>query len=339
MDPVARAVLATIAYFDLFQVPLTALEVWRNLFWLVPTVPPSKREGSAGLAPSERERVEGPVPGLGDVEAALVRLVAAGKLVSQDGYVSLPGGVPASVRLMREADALRKWRRLRFGARVLSVVPFLQGIAAVNTLPIGASKRESDIDVLLISRTGRLYTMRFIAVAVATLFGLYRSGKHVADQLCLSFSLSERELDLLPLTKRPDDPLLRYWCANIHVIAERERVFDRFWKANAAFLAPLPNARLRRAVPAVTAPLLLGLVRKCLEGMLAGRLGDRVETWARAFQQRRFAANASSRSRLGGTDVVISDDVLKFHERDNREEMRSAWYDRLRRYAIPLDTA
>ena len=171
------------------------------------------------------------------------------------------------------------------------------------------------------------------------LTGFYRHGAHVADHLCLSFSLTERSLDLMPLTKRPDDPLLRFWSANIHVITERERVFDRFWEANAAFLAPLPNARLRRAVPLVVAPALLGFVRDILERLLRGGLGERVEHWARTYQERRFAANLQSRSRRGGTDVVISDDVLKFHERDNREEMRRVWYDRLRRYAIPLDVA
>lgn len=317
MDPVARAVCTTIVYFDLFQVPLTALEVWRNLFWSAPGTP----------------------PGLGDVETALARLVAAGKLVSQEGYVSLPGGVPASVRLMREADALRKWRRLRFGARLLAAVPFLLGVAAVNTLPIGASRPESDIDVLLVARTGRLYTMRLFAVTLMRLTGFYRHGAHVADHLCLSFSLTERSLDLMPLTKRPDDPLLRFWSANIHVIVERERIFDRFWEANAAFRKPLPHARLRRAAPLVIAPALLGFVRDLLERLLVGGLGERVEHWARTYQQRRFAANVTSRSRRGGTDVVISDDVLKFHERDNREEMRRAWYDRLRRYALPLDVA
>ncbi|TAK05308.1 hypothetical protein EPO33_05080 [Patescibacteria group bacterium] len=305
MDPVARAVLATVAYFDLFQVPLTALEVWRNLFW------------SAG-AP----------PGLGDVEAAIARLVAEGKLTSQEGYVSLPGGAPASLRLMREADALRKWRRLRFGARLLSAVPFLQGIAAVNTLPIGASRRESDIDVLLVARAGRLYTMRFIAVVAATLFGLYRSGEHVADQLCLSFSVSERALDVMPLAKSGGDPYLQFWVANVHVVAERDGVFDAFWRTNAPLLVQLPNARLRRLPKLVRAPRLLSALRDASERLLVGSFGDRVEAWAKRFQMRRFAANTQSRARRGGTDVVIADDILKFHERDRREEIRTRWAER-----------
>ena len=313
MDPVARAALATIAYFDLFQVPLTALEVWRNLFW---------------PALSERQRVEGPAPGLGDVEAALARLVAAGKLVSQDGYVSLPGGVPASARLMREADALRKWRRLRFGARLLSGVPFLKGIAVVNTLPIGAARRESDIDVLLVARAGRLYTMRFVAVAVATLCGFYRSRENVANQLCLSFSLTEKALDIMPLAKTGGDPHLQFWLANAHVISERDRVFDIFWRANATFLTPLPNARLRRLPKPVRPPRVLAILRDAAERLLAGSFGDRVESWARNLQMRRFAANTQSRARRGGTDVVISDDVLKFHERDTREEIRTRWAQR-----------
>lgn len=303
MDSVARATLATVAYFDLFQVPLTALEAWRNLFWLEKGIP----------------------PGLGDVETAIARLVADGVLVSQEGYVSLPGGAQASVRLIREADALRKWRRLRFGARLLSAVPFLTGIAAVNTLPIGAARRDSDIDVLLVARAGRLYTMRFIAVALATVFGLYRSGTHVADRLCLSFSVSDRALGMAPLAKAGGDPYLQFWAANVHVVAERGRVFDAFWRANAPLLAALPNARLRR-LPHLARPLrVLALLRDLAERLLAGSLGDRVERWSRDFQMRRFAANTGSRARRGGTDVVITEDMLKFHERDRREEVRLRW--------------
>lgn len=303
MTAVERATLATVAYFDLFQVPLTALEAWRNLFW------------NSADAP----------PGLGDVEAAIGRLVADGVLARQEGYVSLADRAPAALRLMREADALYKWRRLRFGARLLAAVPFVDGIAAVNTLPIGAARRESDIDVLLVSRAGRLYTMRFCAVALATLLGLYRSGQHVANQLCLSFSLSTRALNMAPLAKAGGDPYLQFWLANVHVVSERGNVFDAFWKANASLLAALPNARLRRLPRRMQPPRILAFMRDAVERVLAGPLGERVEAWAKRFQTRRFAANTESRAGRGGTDVVITDDVLKFHERDRREEVRARW--------------
>ncbi len=314
MTPVERATLATLSYFSLFQVPLTALEAWRNLFWDSADAPPS----------------------LADVEAALPTLVAAGRLRAQDGYWYLPDAAPPAERLLREADALRKWRRLRRGTRLLQCVPFLLGAAAVNTLPIGASRRDSDIDLLLISRGGRMFTVRFLTVALTQLFGVRRHGRFVADRLCLSFTVSDRALDLMPLTKKPDDPLLRFWCANAHVLFGRDGIFGRFWEANAALLAPLPNAALRRSTEDLRPWPLTRPVRDALERLLAGRLGDALEDRLRALQMRRFSANTGSRSRRGGTDVVISDDVLKFHERDNREEMAQAWYHRLRRYGLDV---
>ncbi len=318
MSPIATAVLATLAYFDLSQVPLTALEVWRNLFWIS----------------------SDPSPGLGEVEQELAALVAARRVQSAgDGFYALAGGPASSLRLMREADALFKWRRLRRGTRLLAAVPFLLGTAVVNTLPIGAARRESDIDLFLVGRAGRLFTVRLCAVALTALFGMYRRGAHVADQLCLSFFVSERALDLGPLAKTPEDPCFRFWYANFLVLAEREDVFTKMWQANQSLRAPLPNAHLRRAARAVRPFPGATAFRAFLERALAGRIGDRVETWARRVQTRRFSANAGSRAWQGGTDVVISDDVLKFHERDRREEVRRAWRQKLRRYAIPLDLA
>jgi hypothetical protein len=51
-------------------------------------------------------------------------------------------------------------------------------------------------------------------------------------------------------------------------------------------------------------------------------------------QHPRIIRNTKSRVHETGTDVVVTDDLLKFHEEDKREAIRAAFYARTARYGV-----
>ncbi len=307
MDPLGRAVLSTLSYFSCFSTPLTAFETWRHLLW---------------------ESTD-PAPTLGAVEDELARLCTAGNIRAAGyGFYSCNDSAGVADRLMREADAVHKWRIVRRGAALLSLVPFLEGVAVVNTLSMGAAHPDSDIDVLILAKPGRMFLVRLGAVLVTSLFGLRRHGHQVKNRLCLSFFLTAPAFDLERLAKYPDDPYLRFWATSLVVVVNKKQAFERLWQENAAWLAAFPHAGLRsyalRRPPGV---MVQGMVRG-VERLLAGSWGDVLERVARGLQERQFRRNVHSRQSDASSDVVVSSTILKFHENDRRIAIRDAWYAR-----------
>src|SRR5690242_13698159 len=101
-------IVDTIRYGALFQMPLTATQLWRCL---------------VGKAANGVWR-------LSDVRRSLADLVQHGELETQDGYWFLPGKAEwVRERLTRQALAQQKWKIMRPIARWLAVAPFVRALS------------------------------------------------------------------------------------------------------------------------------------------------------------------------------------------------------------------
>lgn len=319
-----RAVLATVAALDAFDYPPTDREVWRWLFAVDPrTAKPGGTDGSFGLTlPISFEAVA----------QALERLVGFRRIISRNGRYFLPyreGLLPLHAE--RTAAAVRKWRRARTVAEFLRLVPFVDFLGVCNNLAIENAKPEADIDVVIVVRDGHLWLARTLVTGVVQLLGLRRHADRIADRICLSFFLTPVAQDLAPLAKQPADPYLALWVAQVVPVLDRGGAFDRFRQANAWVERILPNAFAEAREDKRVGPnSALSLARNFYELAISNPiLGTPLESWARSRQQARMEKHWWSRSKDGGTDVVISDLMLKFHEADRRELYRQAITERV----------
>ncbi|MDO8559472.1 MAG: hypothetical protein Q7S23_00335 [bacterium] len=289
----AAAVLRTLAYFDVFDFPLTALEAQRWLW---------------------RQRAS-----VGDVASVLKELERAGRVQRAHGYFHLPGR-PAvvAVRWRRYLDAELKFRRAQRAARWLRFLPAVRLLAVCNNAAYGNAKAPSDIDLFIVTAPGRLWSTRLAVTAIVQLLGLRRHGRHVANRCCLSFYVTANAGDLSRFSLAPNDPYLVYWLATLALVYARPDEAASFWRANVWMNEWLPNWQprllsVRRSVP-VPKRWLLPEGSRGLEQM------------ARRLQRAKMAARERQHpSRLG---VAISDDVLKFHEEDRRSAYRQQWEER-----------
>lgn len=302
-----NSVLATLAYVDQFDYPLTAGEVWRFLF-----------------------RPEGTVT-QEDVNNALVDLMGQGKVDREGDWYMLSGRrVIATTRKERTELSKKKWRRAKGAAEFLRLVPFVRGVFVCNSVAIDNGKKESDVDIVVIIKAGRMFMARLAVTAIVHLLGYRRHGTKIADRVCLSFYVTDDALDFAPLRLQPEDPQLAFWVATFVPFINRKNMFQQAREANPWVLEYFPHAfSVEPRNEQLAEDQLLTAVRAFFENAFAGSIGEPLEQSARSMQMKRMQRNKQSRQNDATTDVVISDTLLKYHERDRRGEVREKFERRL----------
>jgi len=300
-----EAVLATVAWFDVFGYPLTLPEIGRYL-------PVGKHSGSASLS---------------DIAVAL----DSSGIGCVDGHYSLRGGVgDVSLRQRRYRLAKRKLTRARRAAKLFGALPSVRLVAVCNNLAVANAEEGSDIDLFVVCRPRTLWTTRLLLVGALKLLGLRPSPEDQKDKLCLSFWVSESEMDLSRYALPGGDPYMDYWIATLLPLYDAGGVFEEFREVNgensgksgrsgksSPSLTPSPASRGRDGVGVVpSAPTLS-----------EGKRG-RIESLARAIQMRKFPERIRAMANLDSR-VVISDDVLKFHVNDRRADYKEKFREKM----------
>ena len=311
MDPLAVAIMRTVCFADALGAALTPVEIhnWLGI--------------DCGCAAT-----------FSAVCAALeTDQVLRSHLVFQDGFVAVRGRAElVSLRLERLAVAEEKWVIALRAMRRIRHVPWVHFAAVCNTVAMGLPRRESDIDIFLITEPGRLWAVRLLVHALLAPRSLARRGSVVQDRICVSFSVTKKATALAPVLKRPADPYMAIWLLTLAPVVEKNGMAAALWAANPWLVAQIPNAAAKRSAPART--LAPSTIARLVERFCGGPLGALINRAARRVQYPRILSHRKSLVHGNGTDVVVSDDMLKFHEADRRDAIREAFYERAHRYGV-----
>ena len=311
MTSLEQAVLSTLSWFDLWRQPLTGFECWYYLW---------DEAGSNKTCSAS------------DVLKSLEGLQKNDLVKSELGFWQLSASPSYKAeRLERARYSIAKRRRAQLAAKLLRALPFVRLVALANTLAIEGAKPESDIDLFIIIRHGRLYLGRLIVTALIQALGWRRHGQQVADRLCLSFYITDDQLNLR-LLAYDDDPYLAYWLASLYPLGDSQ-VIENLLKANAWVKDLIPN-RFKVLDFTNKNEQINSWFKKFMEKLLVGWFGDTLESAAKKLQHYLIHRHHHSRLGDGTTAVVVSDSVLKFHESDQRPELASAWRAKLHNLSI-----
>jgi hypothetical protein len=200
-------IIRTVAYFDLFDYPLTEAEVRRWLF------------GAGVVSFSEiAETVDG--------------LASRGTLKEEGGLICVADR--EGLRELREErfrHSARKWKRARRWANVFAAVPGVELVAIGNTLAYNNAKDDSDIDFFIVTAPGTIWRNRFFCAGLAALFKARPRADDSRDKLCLSFFAASDALDLSVIA-RPEDVYLHYWLRQLVPLAGSTETAAAFCAAN-----------------------------------------------------------------------------------------------------------
>jgi hypothetical protein len=201
-----------------------------------------------------------------------------------------------------------KWFVLLRRARVLRWIPFVRFALAAGSMATGVVSKDSDFDLILGVRFGRMFTARFLLITVLGALGWRRRnlshGTSARDTLCLNHFVTERSYRL----REPHNPYWQNLYRSLVPVYGERSVLEAFFAANEDWVGTgigyREDLRHRMEHPA-------GLTR-IIERMLSGRFGDAAESWLRGPQLVRLRAKllhlAGYKPRL-----VLSDEELELH--------------------------
>ena len=313
-----EAIVKTIAFFDMFDYPLTANEIWRNL----------------GLK-SELVRVMEALEGITPLSPPL----SGGIIESENGFYFLSGRQElVAERQKRYSAADRKFKRASRLAKIYKFIPWVKLIAIGNLMGAHNLKPESDIDFFIITEKKRIWLARFFCVALAQVLGLRPKPGKTKNKVCLSFFVSQAAMDLSGLMLA-EDVYFIYWLAGLAPIYDRGGVYEEFMEKNNWLKNELPNWPAYAEASAGKRPGFWSKRRgdggpgpsefyRDLADMFFGGL----EPWFKKLQLKLLPEELRQLMNLD-TRVVVNDKVIKSHSNDRREEYREKFILSLRAIA------
>lgn len=328
LNNLEKAIISTLAYFKVHKYPLTLLEIykWLNQNFQFP-MPLRQVVGEETISNFQLKDIK-----ISEVQKALDESENLKKIVScKNGFYFLKNDEElVDLRKKRHNLAKDRWKKLRRIVSILQIVPNLKMLAACNTLVLNDIKEDSDIDVFVIIKDGRMWQTRFFITALVALLGQWRHKGNIANKICLSFYVTDQKMNLEWLAKKPYDPMLTYWVTFVCPLLDRG-VYNQFIKENNWVKNYLPNFikynpnLLERRVAKI---FVFDILRKPLEMILNTKIGDFIEKIFKRIQEGKMKENSDSWKR-NDTDVVIIDQMLKFHEKDRRDYFREVYEENL----------
>jgi hypothetical protein len=290
------AVFKTLAFFDIFNFPLTTLEIEKYLY------------GASGS--------------LVEIEEVLANLPL---VKSHEGFYFLSGRSEEMIagRKLRYNLAEKKFKKLKHVGWFLALMPFVRLIAVCNTLAYSNAKEESDIDLFVVAKKGKTWTVRFFCLWFLKIFGLRPTAPRTQNKFCLSFFVDEEHLNLKEITLPRDDIYLWYWLAQLYPVYDSGGVYARFWRANTWLKEYLPQV-----LPVTVHPrreIRLGGFWRAVR--FFKELVWNFAFWEKIFKNIQLRGLPPILKDKVNRDpgVMIKDGIIKLISNDRREAYRNEW--------------
>lgn len=308
-----KAILQTLAFFDVFDYPLTLVEIHKWLY-----------------RPDRRYQ-------LSEILQALAGDNLKVKVQSSNGFYFLNNRHSiVRIRLDRYNIAEKKFKIALKATRFLRWIAFVRMIAICNNVGYNNGSKDSDIDFFIIVRQGRLWWSRLVITLVTTFLGIRRHGTKVVDRVCLSFYTATDHLNLSDISLKPIDPYLVYWFATLAPIYNRHKTYEIFLQSNIWLKDYLPN--LYETLPSkrrfVEDRPYINALRKVDNAILSTKAGDMMEKISRALELKKIKNYFGSSMTQDNTNVIMSSSMLKLHKIDRRDKYKNMWQDKLNKLGL-----
>ena len=287
-----HSVFQTLAYADIFDYPFTAQEVYRYL--------------TSGGATAE------------EVESALSNQT----LFTQVGdYFTLRGREQiVETRKQRAAIAARLWpKAVRYG-RIIARLPFVRMVAVTGSLAMNNTQADQDIDYMIVTAPGHLWTCRALSLLVA------RWAKLEGVKLCPNYLVTTNALAFKERSLYVAHELTQM------VPLSGMDIYRQIWDLNLWIHDYLPNALqgsevLHDLIPEEGS----SFFQKVLEVPFRLPFATWLEKWEMGRKLERLTREQSS-----SVESYFSSDICKGHLDRHRQKTENAIAETLERIAIEL---
>ncbi len=318
-------ILATLAYYDVFDFPLKEEEIFRFLVNLELFSIAGNRQ----------------TPDFNEIKAELETLRSESIVNFYDGFYFLFGRdylVP--LRLKREKIAKKKWRKVFYAAGWLRFLPYVKAVFASGSLAMSNADELGDLDILVIVRHGRIWLSRLLISGLVSLIGMRRkyNQKIAPDKICLNHYITDKSLTIS--------------CRSIYtaqtyinlkpVFVSDSRIIAEFYKANSwladfalnfNILSRQHDITLSEGKKILGRSFLARFKSAVWETILNSKLGDWLENRAKRWQMKRIEKHRKQDP--PGGRVVYNDNCLEFHPGSVEEEVIKNYESRIKKLLRP----
>lgn len=293
-EKLSHAIFHTLAYADVFDYPLTAGEVQRYLT----SIRASREEVLQALSGEEC------FARVGD-------------------YFTLPGrGSIVETRERRAATAARLWTQaIRYGS-MIGMLPFVRMVAVTGSLAMNNTDEDNDIDFMIVTEPGRLWTVRALSLLIA------RVARRTGIHLCPNYLVTTNALELQDRSLYVAHELAQMIPVSGMDVYREIRSANRWvedYLPNACDAPDLPPSL--KSVPARS------LIQRTLELVFDLQFMNRLEEWEMNRKIERLTREQSS-----SVESYFSADVCKGHVDRHGETVVTALAVRLRQATAPILT-
>ena len=286
-----KSILETLVYFNLFSKPLKKEEIFDAL---------SLIDGNIKKITENSK----------EFKIALENLISGNFIEKKQDLFFLKGrNILINERKLRERISNRNWNKLEKIARKINYVPFVEGVFISGSLSINNSNYKSDIDLFVVTRPGRIFTVRFFLTMLLDILGKRRKPGKVAGKICLNHYISKDCLNM-----KFQSLYSAYIYFNLRPVIDRGGIFKEFREKNSwigkyilfwdkKFKAPFCLEKKSK-------------LAKFLEKILSGSFGDLLEKKTKEKQIKRKKKNYPNGIVKGR--VILNNNLIELHP--NSEE-------------------
>ncbi|MBU0649838.1 nucleotidyltransferase domain-containing protein [Patescibacteria group bacterium] len=263
-----KSILNTLKYRQLFDCPMTSFELWQYLI--------------AGSAPS---------PTLFQKE--LAELVKSGKVICRENFYALHKLDLDKIRQKRKR-AERMQERAKQICRYLEPIPWIELAAITGSVAAHNAEENCDIDILIVTKPGRLYLSRLFLVPILKLLGVYWTKQKPAGTICPNIMLTTTQLTWQPAKQ------------NLYTANELALLYPLFSRHNCYFDFLRDNGWVNTYLPNFIVP---SKKRSASKNRPASKSLDLLEYLAREVQLRYMRSKK--------TTETVTADFVHFNNRDS----------------------
>jgi len=308
MKSLNNNILATLSYADIFDYPLSEDEIFE---WLIVLKTEEGRQKTDSRSQKTEDR---------KIFAHSLQLALHSYLIGiKEGFCYLKGRERiVALRKQREEWSRPKLQRAEKVAGIMRLIPWVKLVGVTGGLARMNADKKDDIDLFFIAAKNRLWLTRGVVVLLLSLLGLYRRKNKITDMICPNMFVSEDNLRM-----RPEDVYVAHEVCLMRPIFVRDDTYLFFIEANIWVKKFLPNiqrskiynlkSKIDKDQKAI--PQILHFTFYILD--IAEQLARQTQLWYMRHHR---------------TIEIVSDNLIKFHPRDVREEILRKWHERMESY-------
>lgn len=285
------AILNVVAFFDIFNYPMTAFEIW---FYL----------------------------GIKCSYADVLEWLKHIKLSKKNGFYYLPNRESAiEARQDKYNYTDKKFKKAKLLCRIFKFIPWIKMIAIANIIGANNLREGSDIDLFIITKKNRIWISRFFCVSLTKLLNLRPKPGQEKDTICLSFYKSEEDLNISNLMIDNLDIYFIYWLAGLQPIYDIDNSYENFISANSWIFNCLPNWQSAHITKRRIVKPMVGNTYSDIVDLLIGGLEKELKKFQLKILPRKMQKIINKDTR-----IVVNKSTIKLHIKDRRQKYRELHY-------------